>query len=146
MESGASPIIVAHSLAHAVAALQAAAAAACPVVLLSAPDAAVYGGAGWWCGLVAAAREAMPAARCTSVLDCGDDAGAAQAAVRAGVEEIVFTGHPDVAMRLTDIAAQRGTRIVTERPTAALDLADMLFAAPDALNRRCRAMFATPAS
>ncbi len=129
--------IVVHGLAHATGALAAAAKAGRPIVLLSAPGAGIYGGPGWWRELVAAAQAAVPDARCTTLLDCGDDAGAAQGAIRSGVDGIVFTGRADVAARFADIAAQRGVRLVTERPQPALDLGDGFFASPDALRRRC---------
>ncbi len=66
--------------------------------------------------MIEAARDAVPAARFSSVLDCGDDPGAAMAAIRAGAEAIVFTGRADVAERLTAIAAATGTRLLIERP------------------------------
>jgi hypothetical protein len=130
------PAIVVHSLAHAVAALQAAAEAGEPVLLLSAVDAGVSAGAGWWREMMAAAREAVPAARATALLDCGDDAGAAQGALREQVEAIVFSGCAEAVERLADIARQRGSRVRCERPEAALDLIDDFFAAPDTLRRR----------
>ncbi len=93
-------------------------------------------GPGWFGALVAAAREAVPAARCTALLDCGDDAGAAQAAIRAGIEGIIFTGRGDVAERLADIAAQARVTLFTARPVPALDLAAEFFATPEFLRRR----------
>src|SRR6185312_2439664 len=80
------PAVVVHSLAHAVAALEAAADAGCSVTLLSAPDAGIYAGAGWFKAVVEAAREAEPGARFDAILDCGDQAGAVQAALRAGID------------------------------------------------------------
>jgi hypothetical protein len=137
------PAIVVHGVAHAVAALEAAAAAGKPVMLLSAPDAGIAGGPGWWREMIAAAREAVPEAQFDSLLDCGDDAGAAQGAIRAGVKAIVFTGRADVAGRLADIAGQRDVRLVTNRPAAALDFADMFFALPEILRRRCAEVLAS---
>ncbi len=137
------PVIVVHSLAHAVAALTAAAEAGRPVTLVSAPDAGISGGPGWFREMIAAAREAVPAAQATAVLDCGDDAGAAQGAIRAGLDGVVFTGLPEVAERLADIARRRGVRLSTERPAAALDLAAEFFAAPEALRRRCAVVLAS---
>jgi hypothetical protein len=131
------PVIVVHTLAHAVAALRAAAEMGRPVTLASAPDAGIYGGPGWFREMIAAARQAVPEAQCTSLLDCGDDAGAAQAAIRAGVEAIVFAGRADVAARLADIAGQRGVRLATERPQPALDLGAFFFAASETLERQC---------
>lgn len=104
---------------------------------MSAPDAGVYAGSGWWKALVATAREAAPGARFTAILDCGDDAGAAQGAIRAGIETIVFTGRADVAGRLSAIAEAAGARALTARPPATLDLQRWFFADIETLRRRC---------
>ncbi len=136
----AEPAIVVHSLAHAVAALQAAAEAGRPVLLLSAADAGLSAGAGWWRGVIAAARDSVPAARMTALLDCGDDAGAAQSALRAGVEAIVFRGRDDIVERLADIAGRRGSRVRCARPSPALDLGDDFFAEPEVLRQHCLAV------
>ena len=130
-------VIVIHSLAHAVAALTAAARADRPIVLASAPDAGSYVGPGWFGALVVAAREAVPGARFSALLDCGDDVGAALAAIRSEIEGVVFTGRADVARRLADIAAQHGVRFETESPTVALDLGAEFFAGEEILERRC---------
>jgi len=137
------PVIVIHSLAHAVAALSAAAEAGRPVVIASAPDAGIYAGPGWFGAVLRTAREAVPGAQCTALLDCGDDAGAAMAAIRAGIPAIVFAGPADVTARLADIATKAGTKLLSERPAAVLDLGDpfFFFASPDALRRSCRAVF-----
>lgn len=136
MSGAAAPAIVVHSLAQVVAALEAAAEAGKPVLLLSAAGAGLSAGAGWWRAMIAAARDSVPAARAGALLDCGDDAGAAQAALRAGIEAIVFSGSDDVAERLADIAAGGGSRVRRARPFPALDLGDDFFASPEAL-RRC---------
>ena len=136
-EPGAAPAIVVHSLNHAVAALQAAAAVDRDIVLLSAPGAGIYAGAGWFKAVADAASEAVPAAKYTAILDCGDDAGAAQAALRAGVEAVIFTGRADVAERLTAIAQQAGVGALTTRPRPLLDLGELFFAASDMLRERC---------
>ena len=106
-------------------------------MLASARDAGIYAGPGWFGAVLRAAREAVPAAQYTALLDCGDDAGAAMAAFRAGIEAIVFTGRPDVAARLADIAAQSGFRLLTTRSEPALDLGTECFVAPESLHRRC---------
>jgi hypothetical protein len=131
------PVIIVHSLAHAVAALTAAAEVGEHIILASAPDAGIYAGPGWWNGLVVAARDTVPAAQFAALLDCGDDAGAAQAAIRAGADSIVFAGRRDVAERLADIARQRGAHLTTARPSAALDLVADFFSTPETLRRRC---------
>jgi NADPH-dependent 2,4-dienoyl-CoA reductase/sulfur reductase-like enzyme len=107
------------------------------VVFVSAPNAGGYVGPGWFKALAAAAREAVPGARCSTLLDCGDNVGAALAAIRAEVEGVIFTGSPDVARRLADMARQHGVRFETDRPAQALDLAEDFFASQEDLERRC---------
>ena len=136
-EPGSAPAVVVHSLIHAVAALQAAAAADRTVTLLSAPGAGIYAGAGWFAALVQATGAAVPAAKFSAILDCADDAGAAQAALRARVEVIIFTGRADVAERLGAIAEARGSRLLTARPQPLLDLGELFFASSDTLRERC---------
>jgi hypothetical protein len=106
-------------------------------VLVSAPDAGGYAGPGWFQALLAAARAAVPGARCSSLLDCGDNVGAALAAIRAEVEGVIFTGRPDVARRLSDIARQHDVRFDTKRPAEALDLAEYFLAPQEDVDRRC---------
>jgi hypothetical protein len=137
------PIIVIHSLAHAVAALEAGAAADRDIVLLSAEDAGIYSGAGWFKAVVEAARNTVPAARFSEILDCGDQAGAAQAALRAGIATVIFTGRSDVAERLAAIAEQQGSRLLTARPPHVLDLAVDFFANAETLRRRCADVLAS---
>ena len=117
--------------------MTAAAQAGRAVVIASARDAGGYVGPGWFKALVAAAREAVPAAACSALLDCGDNVGAALAAIRAEVEGVVFSGNPDAARRLGDIARQHGVHFVTERPHAALDLVEEFFASQEQVERRC---------
>jgi hypothetical protein len=105
--------------------------------LLSAPDAGIYAGPGWFKALVDAAREAAPGAGFTAILDCSDDAGAAQGAIRVGIEAVIFTGRADVAARLGAIAAASGSHLLTRRPKAALDLGRWFFADGETLRRRC---------
>jgi hypothetical protein len=114
------------------------------VVLASAPGAASYVGPGWFGAVIDAAREAVPDAQFEAVLDCGDDIGAALAAIRSEIQGVVFTGSPDVARRLADIARQHGVRLFTKHPPVALDLGTDFFASPDALERRCAGVFQTP--
>ena len=137
------PVIIVHSLAHAVAALRAAARADRSVVLASAPEAGVYAGGGWFRALVEAAREAVPNAQFTALLDCGEEAGAALAAIRAEVDGLVFTGGTDVARRLADIARQHGVRFETSRPATVLDLGADFFAAAERLEQHCDAALLT---
>lgn len=131
------PVIIVHSLDQAVAALKAAARAGRPVVLVSAPEAGIYAGPGWFRALVEAAREAVPDARFSAILDCGDQAGAALAAIRAQIEQVIFTGRAEVARRLADIARQHGVRLEITRPAAVLDLGAEFFASAERVEQRC---------
>jgi delta 1-pyrroline-5-carboxylate dehydrogenase len=110
------------------------------VVLVSAADAGIYTGPGWFGALVEAAREAVPEARFSALLDCGDRPGAALAAIRAQVEGVIFIGRDDVADRLADIARQHGVSFVTERPAGGLDLGNQFFAS-EAESQQCCADF-----
>ena len=110
-------------------------------MLASAPDAGGYVGPGWFSALVTAAGEAIPEARFSAFLDCGDNVGAALAAIRAEVQGVIFIGRADVARRLGDIAQQHRVRFETSRPDGALDLRDDFFALPESLERRCAEFF-----
>jgi hypothetical protein len=91
--------------------------------------------------VIDAAREAVPAARSVAILDCGGDAGAAQGAIRAGVEVIIFTGRADAAERLKATATAMGSRLLTQRPNAILDLGRWFFADGGTLRQRCAEVF-----
>ena len=131
------PVIVIHSLDQAVAALRVAARSGHEIVLSSAADAGGYMGPGWFGALVTAAREAVPAARFAAFLDCGDSVGAALAAIRAEVEGVTFTGPPDAARRLADIAREHGVRFETERPIAVFNLVEEFFNPKEIVEQRC---------
>jgi hypothetical protein len=45
------------------------------------------------------------------VIDCGDDAGLAMAALREGMLDVLFTGRADVADRLAGLATAYGARL-----------------------------------
>ena len=131
------PAIIVHSLGHAIGALRAGARTGRSIILSSAPEAGVYAGPGWFKALVEAAHEAVPDACFSAILDCGDQAGAALAAIRAQIERVIFTGRADVASRLADIARQHGVRLETTRPAAVLDLGADFFASAESVEQRC---------
>ncbi len=110
------------------------------MLLVSAPGAGIYAGAGWFRSLIAAANEAVTGAQFFAFLDCGDQAGAALAAIRGEAPGVIFAGRDDVARRLADIARQHGVRFTTSRSAAALDLGDHFFADPGELARLCAAI------
>lgn len=112
-----------HSLAHAVAALESAEKAGVSITLLSPPDFAAYGGAGFFNAIVRRARAKVPGAKSCAVLDCGDAPGLALGALRAGTEAVRFGGRPSVRTKMAEIAAAHGARLLAARPRA-LDLLD----------------------
>lgn len=95
-----------------------AAAAGRPVLLLSPPEAARVLGPAWWVAMIAAARQAHPAPAARDVLDCGEAAGLAQAALAAGARGLVFSGPAGQAARLGDVAAAAGALMLRTRPDA----------------------------
>jgi hypothetical protein len=110
-----------HSLAHLRAALTAGAASGRPIVVLSATGASGFAGAGWFASLVEQAGQEFPEVELTAMLDCADRAGDAPAALKLGLSHLIFTGHPEAAIRLQDIAAQSGATVIAARPPS-LDL------------------------
>lgn len=103
--------VIIHNLAHAQAALAAAERLDQPITLYSAEGAAAYGGAAWFQSIVAAAQDMHPRARCEAVLDCGDSAGLALAALRENCRAIVLRGAPSVRRKISTIAATRSARL-----------------------------------
>ncbi len=93
-----------------------------PVTLLSAPGAALYAGCGWWRALVRQVRTEFPDVPVADILDCGDGAGQALAALRIGQQRLVLApGAPGWAA-VAAIAAQHGGEVLRQAPPA-LDLA-----------------------
>lgn len=116
--------IVVHSLAHAVAALEAAERVGAAVTLLSPPDFTAYGGSGFFDAIVRRARIKVPAAKSEAVIDCGNAPGLALGALRAGAKAVCFRGRKLVREKIASIAAAHGARLLTVRPRA-LDLLDV---------------------
>ncbi|MGH6944463.1 MAG: hypothetical protein ACREH6_09615 [Geminicoccaceae bacterium] len=74
------------------------------VQLRSAPDAAFYAGVGYLEALgVALGHELL--------IDCGDDAGLVMAALRTGCRRLAFSGDPEIAQKLADMADQLGAEL-----------------------------------
>lgn len=115
---------VIHGKRHLLAALAAGAASGRPVIVLSGASAGAYAGATWLLVLVRQCQATFPDVPLTVMLDCGDRAGDALAALKAGVRDVIFTGHPGAAQRLAKIAAQRDAQLHAHRPPA-LDLVDV---------------------
>lgn len=87
-----------------------------PLTLISAPGAAAYAGPIWFLTLVEQARAVSPEIPIGGVLDCAEDPGHAMAALRAGVEAIVFTGDDTLADKLATLAQANGAVVLRRRP------------------------------
>jgi hypothetical protein len=121
---GTPPVLIIHSLDHALAAAEIAVELDCPLTVQSAPGAAAAVGVGWWVALTALVAERYPIARLRLVPDCADEGGAALGAIRRGVPAIRFDGPAAVAAKLQAIAAARGAELdrTTASQAATLDL------------------------
>ena len=113
------PAVVVHGRAQAEWALRVAAGR--PLLLLSAPGAALNAGPGWFRHVLEQAAAAHPGAPFSAALDCAAAPGAALAALRAGFKLVIFDlGHPAGASVL-GAAEEAGAEILGIRPEA-LDL------------------------
>lgn len=116
------PVVTVHDLSHARAALAAAEAAGAPVTLLSPAGAAAYWGPLYFQAMIRLAAEAHPAAVFDAILDCGDRPGDVLAALRQGLDDLVFHGEGPVRDRLAAIAGAAQARL-SDRPSENLDCA-----------------------
>jgi len=112
-----------HSVDHARAVLTAASDTGRSVALWSALGAAAYLGAPMFRDMINAATVEFPEIDAVGILDCGQDAGFALAALRHGVAFVRVDLPAATKARISDIAEQVGAVILGERPRA-LDLAD----------------------
>lgn len=106
------PIFVVHARAQALDALEAASRAGRQVLVLSGKGAGTYAGPAWFAALIESARARHPAALSGAILDCGNDAGAVLAAIRAGIEAICYAGPANARRRLNEIATVKGVSIL----------------------------------
>jgi hypothetical protein len=68
-------------------------------------------GIGYAMAIVAKAKAANPTAKCLSILDAGEDAGLALSALKSGADRVRFSGAPQVAAKLAQIADQLGVSL-----------------------------------
>ncbi|MEL0106192.1 MAG: class II fructose-bisphosphate aldolase [Rhodospirillaceae bacterium] len=116
------PIIIVHDLEQATAALQAAAALQQTITLQSAPEAAAYFSPPVFRAMIEQAAAAVPDAKHTAILDCGDQTGLAMNALRHGVQGIRIDCGEDVFAKLVGIAKQTGAYVRPYDDAPALDL------------------------
>jgi hypothetical protein len=107
------PVCIVDTLAQAIEALTAAAEAGIEIRLASPVGAAGFLGVGYFQTLVALARQAVPQATATALLDCGESPGLALAALRAGMEAVRVTTTAEIVEKLRDIAAHYGGSVFT---------------------------------
>jgi hypothetical protein len=105
------PAVIVHGIGDARAALR----PGRPVMLLSAPGAALYGGCLWWQALMRAVGVEM------SLLDCGDAPGRALEALRLGLPGIVLTCEDAAFAVVAGLAAEQEAILLPVAPPA-LDL------------------------
>jgi hypothetical protein len=82
----------------------------------SPPDGASIHGVLWYVGLQQLAAARFPDRRPVIVLDCGDRADLAHAALREGLAAICFRGGPAMLAKLQAIGAESGSRVETRHP------------------------------
>jgi hypothetical protein len=93
-----------------------------PLILLSAPGAAIYGGALWWRALAGLARQTAPDLIAADILDCADAAGRAREALDAGCRWLVLSSASPGFASVAAVAATLGARLSEAAPPA-LDMA-----------------------
>ena len=100
--------VIFHDLADARAALADARENHTTITLQTAPGAAAYAGVGYLMAVI----EQAGADRCAAVIDCGEDAGLALAALRTGWKKLLFSGRRDICVKLARIAEQQGAEVL----------------------------------
>jgi hypothetical protein len=90
------------------------------ITLFSGPDAVASMGPAWFRNIVRRLEHTYPDLDVEAVLDCGDAAGYALAALRSGVKIIRYSGNTSAAKKIKDIAGTYGARLVG-RPSRILD-------------------------
>jgi hypothetical protein len=103
------------SLPEARAALEAARSSGAAAELESPPGAAAIYGVLWFAELNRALLAEFPATPFSLTLDCGSRADLAHAMLVEGVKRIRFSGHPDAAKALRDIARQLGAELLPQK-------------------------------
>ncbi len=100
------PVYRIENLSDALRALVSNASSTEPVHLLFSWASLRSAGIGYAMAIVAKARAAYPQIACLCVLDAGEDAGLALSALKAGADKVRFSGAPQLAQKLAQIALQ----------------------------------------
>ena len=104
------------AVVHGSADVDRACAAGLPVVLLSAPGAALFAGVGFWRALVDRARARHGELIVADILDCADAPGLALAALRMGQKTVVLEPSCPGFAAVAAIAAAQDALILTHDP------------------------------
>ncbi len=115
------PALLFHDARELRAGLRAAAERDVEVIACSAPGVAAALGVDLVARIVEAARREVSAARLRPVIDCGDDAALAMAALDAGWTRLVFSGHREARAKLAAIARRHRAEVWAKAPPG-LDL------------------------
>jgi hypothetical protein len=102
------PAYAIETLTDALRALAANASAGQPVHLMFSWSSLRSVGIGYAMAIVAKARATYPQIACKSVLDAGEDPGLALSALKSGADMVRFSGAPQLARKLSQIALQLG--------------------------------------
>jgi hypothetical protein len=111
MRASASSAVAVETLADALHALQAGHKSGQTIQLLFTWARLKAAGIGYAAAIIAKARAANPGAKFQTILDAGEDAGLALAALKSGADLVRFSGTPQVAAKLSQIAAQLGVSL-----------------------------------
>jgi hypothetical protein len=114
--------VIVHSLVQAEIVLALADSLGKDVILLSAPSATAFMGAGVFREIIDQAMAKHPNVKAKAILDCGLDAGWALNALRNGVKTIRLQGPNNVLKKIAEIAAQQDAHLDTQTENS-LDLA-----------------------
>lgn len=108
--------VIVHDIGHVRAALTAAQEAGAAAELWSPPFGGQTHGGAYWAALEALARESFEGVDFSLVVDCGDRAGDAMAALDAGCQRLRFQGHATARQRLAEMAGRVGAILVDGPP------------------------------
>ncbi len=96
----------------------AAAASGRPVTVLTPVNAGRYAGSAYYFEMLRLVETEFPAARLRAVLDCGDDAAIALAALDLGWRAVILRGNATARARVGDIANRLKSEVLARRPAA----------------------------
>ena len=122
-EADTPPAFVVHDLRQALAATAAAQAMGSPLVLVSPDDGLAAQGPMFWAEIQRRVAATAPPELVVLLVDADDAPGLALAALRCGLQRLIFRGARQLAAKLEAIAETSGGSLRRTRP-AAIDLLD----------------------